>query len=192
MKRFSISMLAVLLLCAASTTWQPAGAGAPLVKTQAPGFYRLMLGDFEVTVLSDGSNQLPALKLLHGNASAMTDELRRSFLGPQVETSHNGFLINTGSKLVLIDPGAGSMLGPTTGELIANLRTAGYRPEQVDEIYITHMHTDHIGGLVVAGQRAFPNATLRIDQRDATGRVRPACEPRPRKRSAFFGPPPLL
>ena len=137
-----------------------------MVKTQAPGFYRLMLGDFEVTVLSDGTNKLQALKLLQGNASRIAEALKRGFLADPVETSHNGFLINTGTRLVLIDPGAGTLLGPSMGDLVNNLRAAGYRPEQVDEIYITHLHTDHAGGLVAEGQRAFPNAILRIDKRD--------------------------
>ena len=145
----------------------PVLAEVPMVKTQAPGFYRLMLGDFEITALSDGTNTLSALRLLQGDSARIAEVLGRRFLTDPVETSHNGYLINTGGKLVLIDPGAGTMLGPTTGDLINNLRAAGYRPEQVDEIYITHLHTDHVGGLITGGQRAFPNAIVRINKRDA-------------------------
>jgi hypothetical protein len=75
----------------------PLHAEAPMVKTQA-GFYRLMLGDFEVTVLSDGTNPLPAMKLLQGNPARIAEALKRNFLGEQVETSHNSFLVNTGTK----------------------------------------------------------------------------------------------
>jgi len=166
MKKFAHSVLAAACLGATSLLPLPVLADAPMVKTQAPGFYRLTIGDFEVTVLSDGTNQLQAMKLLQGDPREIAAALKRSFLGEQVETAHNGFLINTGSKLVLIDPGAGTMLGPSMGDLTSNLRAAGYRPELVDEIYITHMHTDHVGGLVAGGQRVFPNATLRIDKRD--------------------------
>ena len=167
MNKFARSVLAAACLSVTSLPPLPVLADAPMVKTQAPGFYRLMVGDIEVTVLSDGTNQLQAMKLLQGNSTEIAAALKRSFLGEQVETAHNGFLINTGSKLVLIDPGAGTMLGPSMGDLTNNLRAAGYRPEQVDEIYITHMHTDHVGGLVASsGQRAFPSATLRIDKRD--------------------------
>jgi glyoxylase-like metal-dependent hydrolase (beta-lactamase superfamily II) len=67
---------------------------------------------------------------------------------------------------VLIDTGGGTQSGMTAGTLASNLRAAGYRPEQVDEIYITHMHRDHVGGLVNADGRTFPNAILRIDKRD--------------------------
>ena len=141
-------------------------ADAPMAKAQAPAFYRTMVGDFEVTVLSDGTIKLPVTKLLQGDPTKVGDALRRNFLGQEVETSVNGFLVNTGGKLVLIDTGAGTTFGPTLGTLANNLRAAGYRPEQVDEIYITHMHADHVGGLVNTAGRTFPNAILRIDKRD--------------------------
>ena len=150
-----------LVLCAAQ-------AAAPQVKTQAPGFYRVMLGDFEVTALSDGTVALPMDKLLTGTTPAKTQKtLARSFLKAPLDTSVNGYLVNTGSKLVLIDTGAAGLFGPTLGNLLANLKAAGYQPEQVDEIYITHMHADHVGGLMAADKLAFPNATVRADKHDA-------------------------
>jgi glyoxylase-like metal-dependent hydrolase (beta-lactamase superfamily II) len=140
-------------------------AGAPQLKTQAPGYYRMMLGDFEVTALSDGTFTMKASELLtHVTPKELEDDLNRSFLSDSIESSVNGFLINTGTKLVLIDTGAGSSFVPTVGKLVANLKASGYRPEQVDEIYITHMHPDHVGGLVADGQRVFPNAVVRAAQ----------------------------
>ncbi len=91
----------------------------------------------------------------------------RSFLADPVETSVTGFLVNTGAKLILIDTGAGNLFGPTLGNLGNNLKAAGYQPEQVDEIYITHMHADHVGGLMAGDKLAFPNAIVRADKRDA-------------------------
>lgn len=145
-----------------------AHAAAPQVKTQAPGFYRLMLGNFEVTALSDGTVALPVDKLLTGTTAAKTQKtLARSFLKAPLDTSVNGYLVNTGTKLVLIDTGAAGLFGPTLGNLITNLKAAGYQPEQVDEIYITHMHADHVGGLMAADKLAFPNAIVRADKHDA-------------------------
>lgn len=164
MQAFS-TLFVVTCLCMGGLLLVPLHAEAPMVKTQA-GFYRLLLGDFEVTVLSDGPNLLPAMQLLQGNPARIAEALKRNFLGEQVETSHNAFLVNTGTKLVLIDAGAGTLLGPHTGDLLNNLRAAGYRPEQVDEIYFTHLHVDHVGGLMVGGQRAFPNAIVRVDKRE--------------------------
>ncbi len=145
-----------------------AQAAAPQVKTQAPGYYRVMLGDFEVTALSDGTVALPVDKLLTNTTPGQVDKaLKRDFLKVPLDTSVNGYLINTGSKLVLIDTGAAGLFGPTLGNLLVNLKAAGYQPEQVDEIYITHMHADHVGGLMAGDKPAFPNAIVRADQHDA-------------------------
>ena len=146
----------------------PAAAAAPLIKTSAPGYYRMMLGDFEVTALSDGTVSLPVNKLLSNTTPAKVNvALAQSALRSPLETSVNGYLINTGEKLILIDTGAASLFGPTLGKLVANLKASGYQPEQVDEIYITHMHPDHVGGLMAGDTPAFPNATVRADKRDA-------------------------
>ena len=143
-------------------------AAAPIQKGQAPGYYRMMLGDFEIVALSDGTVNLPVRKLLTNTKPQKVDELlMRSFLSDPVETSVNGYLVNTGAKLILIDTGAGNLFGPTLGNFADNFKAAGYRPEQVDEIYITHMHADHVGGLMAGGERAFPNAIVRADKRDA-------------------------
>ncbi|QSI32210.1 MBL fold metallo-hydrolase [Variovorax sp. RKNM96] len=145
-----------------------AHAGAPQVKTQAPGFYRMMLGDFEVTALFDGTIELEVKKLLTNTTQAQVGKLLdRSFKKDLVPTSVNSYLVNTGSKLVLIDTGAGSLFGPTLGNLRNNLLASGYKPEQVDDVFITHMHGDHVGGLIVDGKLAFPNATIHAGQEDA-------------------------
>ena len=145
-----------------------AHAAAPQLKTQAPGYYRLMLGAFEVTALSDGVFDLKTKELLTDTTPAQIDDLlARSFTGDSVPTSVNAYLINTGDRLILVDTGAAKLFGPTLGNLLTNLVASGYRPEQVDAILITHMHPDHIGGLMVGGKMAFPNATVHADQRDA-------------------------
>jgi glyoxylase-like metal-dependent hydrolase (beta-lactamase superfamily II) len=169
MPRFSCWLQqAALAAMSALVLFGSAHAAAPQVKTQAPGFYRVMLGDFEVTALSDGTVALPVDKLLTGTTAAKTQKtLALSFLKAPLDTSVNGYLVNTGTKLVLIDTGAAGLFGPTLGNLITNLKAAGYQPEQVDEIYITHMHADHVGGLMAADKLAFPNAIVRADKHDA-------------------------
>lgn len=148
---------------ASTTLTGVALAGAPMQKVQAPGFYRTTVGDFEVTALSDGSVPFNVHDLLTNVTPAQLDaDLARAFLKEPVEFSINTFLINTGTKLVLIDTGTGGAFGPTVGKLLANLEAAGYKPEQIDEIYITHMHGDHIGGLTTKdGKAVFPNAIVR-------------------------------
>jgi len=161
--RSGIVAIAVTSLSIAS-----AFASAPFAKTSGPGFYRVMLGDFEVTALSDGTVQLPVDKLLTNISPAdIAKGLKKNRLQSPLETSVNAYLINTGSKLVLIDTGAASRFGPTLGRLAANLKAAGYQAEQVDEIYITHMHGDHVGGLMDGDKLAFPNAIVRADKLEA-------------------------
>ncbi len=142
-------------------------AAAPQQKTQAPGYYRFMLGEVEITALSDGTFQMEPGGMLRINPQQLEPALTRAYLKSPVETSVNGFLINTGSKLVLVDTGAGTLFGPTLGRLLGNLEASGYRPEQVDEIYITHMHGDHIGGLLADGKPAYPNAVVRAARQEA-------------------------
>ena len=155
---------AMLTLLAATTGF----AAAPMQRTQAPGFYRMMVGDFEFTALNDGTNLLPADKLLRNvTAAELKKQLAAAYLQDPVETSFNAFLVNTGSKLVLIDTGAGSLMGPRNGHLLASLQAAGYQPEQVDEVYLTHFHGDHVGGLLSVDERTFPNAVVRADTREA-------------------------
>lgn len=143
-------------------------AAAPQVKSQSPGYYRVSLGDFEITAISDGTLMLPMDKLLlNTNPEEVKKALASVFLATSVETSVNAFLVNTGSKLILMDAGAGTIFGPTLGNLLANIKASGYQPEQIDEVYLTHLHMDHAGGLLVNDTRAFPNAVVRVDKRDS-------------------------
>lgn len=144
----------------------PVQAAAPMVKTQAPGYSRMMLGDFEVTALNDGGFDLPVDKLLMQPPEKTDTALKQYFQKLPVETSVNAFLVNTGTKLVLIDAGTGGLSGPTTGTLLANLRAAGYKPEQIDDIFITHLHSDHVGGLSHDGTAVFPNAQVHVSKID--------------------------
>jgi glyoxylase-like metal-dependent hydrolase (beta-lactamase superfamily II) len=144
----------------------PALAAAPMVKSQL-GFYRVMLGDFEVTALNDGVVAYATTRVLPtATPEQIKSGLSEHSLTDPVGMSYNAFLINTGSKLILIDTGTGGKLDDQpefhgTGRLMANLRAAGYQPEQVDEVYITHLGPDHVGGLTLGTERAFPNAILR-------------------------------
>ena len=172
MFRIHLQRASAIALFTAATVFATLGAtaahaAAPMVKT-SPGYYRMMLGDFEITALSDGTVGLPVDKLLTNIApAAVAKALAKAHLTNPVETSVNGYLINTGAKLILVDTGAAGLFGPTLGKLVANLKAAGYQPEQVDEVYLTHMHPDHAGGLMAGDKLAFPNAVVRADKHDA-------------------------
>jgi glyoxylase-like metal-dependent hydrolase (beta-lactamase superfamily II) len=140
----------------------------PQVRTQAPGYYRMILGDFEITTVSDGTLPLD----VSGIMTKATPEEVRSFFERSREplptdVSINALLVNTGANLVLIDAGAGALLGgKSSGRLVANLKASGYRPEQIDAVLITHLHGDHSAGLTIDGKPVFPEATVHVHARE--------------------------
>ncbi|MFS2202463.1 MBL fold metallo-hydrolase [Pseudomonas sp. Pseusp3] len=153
----TLGAIGLVLISTSALAQAPAQVG-----TQVPGYFRLALGNYEVTALFDGYNDLSP-KLLQGMSQSQIRALlaRRSIETPGVQTAFNAFLVNTGKQLVLIDTGAGQCIGPTAGQLPANLQAAGYKPEQVDAILITHLHLDHVCGLVDGQQQpVFANATV--------------------------------
>ena len=176
-------LAACLLACAGLVQ-----AAAPMVKTQAPGYYRIMLGDFEVTALSDGTHPFPVDTVMTNITQQQAlQDLAEVDLKLPLQGSINAFLINTGSKLILVDTGAGTLYGACCGKLMAHLRAAGYQPEQVDEVLITHLHKDHAGGILRDGQAAFPNAVLRVSQAEADYWLTPANKTKaPEFLSTFF------
>lgn len=139
------------------------------IKAQVPGYQRLAIGEYEVTALFDGYNDLGPGLLKGLSQQDIRSLLARKYIfSPGVQTAFNAFLVNTGQHLVLVDSGAGACIGETAGGLADNLRAAGYRPEQVDTVLITHLHLDHVCGLVTAqGQALFSQAQVYVAQAEA-------------------------
>ena len=144
-----------------------ASAKAPMGGGTALSSHRMKLGSFEVTTLLDGFIDLPPAVLL-GDQDLVKRHLEAAGLwGSSIRTAVNTFLVNTGEKLVMIDCGGAKMLGPTAGRMPAALAQLGIDAGQVDEVYITHMHGDHLHGAVTPeGAKVFPNAVLRIAKAD--------------------------
>lgn len=165
--------LALLRNCLLATSLVLTGfatqAAPAQVKTQVPGYYRHAIGSYEVTALYDGYVDLDT-KLLKGmRAEQVQSLLARMFLQSSkgVQTAVNAYLVNTGDKLVLVDAGSASCFGPSLGQVQDNLRAAGYKPEDVDTVLLTHLHPDHLCGVLdKAGKPAFPNATVWAAQED--------------------------
>ena len=141
----------------------------PLIGSQVPGVQRYMIGSAEVTAVLDGYTDVDTRTIRRADPKKISETLRAHFL-PENGTlrgSINAFIVNTGSELILIDAGGQNHFGPTVGRLMTNISHAGYRAEQFDRILLTHMHPDHIAGIVDrSGAKAFPNATLHVQEQE--------------------------
>jgi glyoxylase-like metal-dependent hydrolase (beta-lactamase superfamily II) len=164
-----LTALGLAFASVAATAPLTAHAAAPLQKSQVPGYYRLNVGEIEVTALFDGVIQLDTKLLKHASEADIQKLLARMFVrGPKVQTAVNAYLVNSGGKLVLIDTGAAKLFGPSLGHILANLKAAGHQPEQIDAVLLTHLHGDHTNGLLLPdGKPAFPNAEVWAAQADA-------------------------
>lgn len=145
-----------------------ASAAAPAATTQAPGFFRFKVGDIEVTQVTDGVFRRPLDAGFVRNAplpdvqAALADAFQPT---DTITIPITTTVINTGSRLVMIDAGTGGMAAPTAGSWLANFRAAGYEPEQVDAIVVSHFHGDHIQGIRdKEGKAVFPNATIHVPE----------------------------
>jgi glyoxylase-like metal-dependent hydrolase (beta-lactamase superfamily II) len=165
LKRNSMRFAAALLALLASLVADPnaALAAAPQHHDQAPGFFRLQVGDLEVTALSDGVTVIDP-HWLTGKKATMGGIEKAFHEDPHLlDGAENGFLVNTGKQLILVDAGAGTWFGAAFGRLANSLRSAGYTVDQVDLVLVTHLHSDHIGGLTTQdGTRVFPNADIYV------------------------------
>lgn len=122
-------------------------AAPPLQSATPADFYQFQLGDFQITALLDGVNPRNPAEIAT-DPERVKEHLERHRVEETVMASYNVFLVNTGSKLLLVDAGTGAMLGDNGGYLVDSLRAAGHQPEQIDAVLVTHFHPDHINGLV--------------------------------------------
>ena len=147
-------------------------ARAPKLGTQTPYGHRFILGDAEVTVVSDGPLPLgdPSGTFTGVPKEDVKKMLADNFLSPDnVVLEQNSPIVNTGDKLILFDTGMGSskMFGASTGRQQKSMTEAGIKPGDIDAVVCSHAHIDHIGGIVdEGGKPLFPNAQIYISQTD--------------------------
>jgi glyoxylase-like metal-dependent hydrolase (beta-lactamase superfamily II) len=141
---------------------RPAHATAPMLGAAKPTVYRYKLGGYEITNILDGAIQLDGPHPIFGadqTPEAVAKLAAENFLpATRMAISFAPVVINTGAELILFDTGNGAGRRPNAGSLRMMLGSAGYTPEQIDVVVLTHFHPDHIGGLMEDGKPAFPNA----------------------------------
>lgn len=172
--RTATSLGAIILVSALAACSPPADAPQEAASTAAPepaadpsGPYTFAVGDFVAVALPDAVLELPNDNKVLG--VGRTPEEVASLLADaglptdRLELSVHPLLVKTGERVLLFDTGAGATMGSSGGSLPASMTAAGVDPADVTDIFISHAHGDHVGGLVsAAGDLGFPNAAIHI------------------------------
>ncbi len=136
---------------------------------------QIRLGRFTVTALTDGYADMPYDYFPGRSAPEVETAASAQFTARPsgVRFLFNQYLVEDGERRILIDAGAAGSIGQT-GQLPQALAALGLKPGQIDAVIVTHMHQDHMGGLVLGGKNRYPEAELYIDRRDVTHWTDPA------------------
>lgn len=132
----------------------------------APGFKKLKVGEIEVISLNDGAARRPLAAEFVKNAPL--DEVKALLASQNLPTNYidvpyTPFLVVNGNQRYLMDTGFANNGGPTTGKLLENMAAAGYKPEDINNVVISHFHGDHINGLLYKdGSLVYPNAKVHV------------------------------
>lgn len=161
LNRRSLLFSAPALIAAPVLLPSAARAAAPQADKQAIGLYRTRIGSMEITAISDGYIPLPATIFSDTEPTAVAKAIEASPQTSALTIHINAFVVNTGTAIYMIDSGGPASYVPTIGRFNATLAAAGIAAEDVDQVLLTHLHIDHVGGLTdAAGKALFPNAGL--------------------------------
>ena len=130
-------------------------------------FQSFKIGSYTAVALKDGGLEVPVdgKSFVVGQPNEAVSAALKAGAAPvdHFEFSIQPLLVHAGTHVLLFDTGAGSFFGDIAGKLPESMMAAGEKPAGVTDIFISHAHGDHVGGLVTAtGALAFPNATIRV------------------------------
>ena len=178
MTRTSLSFLMAVLVAgamlpgcskpqpAATATPAPAAPAAPQPAGH-PDVFRFRIGTLDAAALKDGDIDAANDGKTFG-VGQPTDQVAALLAAAKQPTdvlhlSIQPLLVRSGPRILLFDTGAADASFARAGRLPASLRAAGVEPSQVTDIFLSHRHPDHVGGLLTReGALAFPNATVHL------------------------------
>lgn len=139
----------------------------PALDELVPSRYALKVGDIDVLVVSDGVLPLPTQMLGHNvSAAERAPWFKEMYLPPDaLDWALNVMVVRSGDRNILIDAGLGmdpDLNLPRAGQLIRRLGASGINLNEITDVVITHLHMDHIGGLLVDGVKEQLHPELRI------------------------------
>ena len=131
--------------------------------------YTRSVDEAEIVTLLDGFFPLEMNLFTNIGEEELAAILRENYKNPEtpIDLGISAHLVRIGGRSVLIDTGAGGQFGPTAGRMRSTLASIGVEPDSIDEIILTHMHPDHIGGAIDDGRAVFPNAGLHVSDTEA-------------------------
>ena len=180
-RAFTLSLPGASIAAASLLATRTGSAEAQAVQTQASPtkpvvpLAQIQLGRFTVTALCDGHADMP-FSYFPGRSPQEIEEAAGAVFAAKpggIRLVFNQYLVDDGERRILIDAGPAGTLGKS-GQLPSGLQAIGVRPDSIGAVIVTHMHQDHMGGLVAGGQRAFPNAEVYVDRRDVAYWTDPA------------------
>jgi len=188
LRRLALLATALVIGTGHAMAQQPQPTKSPTLQ-QVPGYYHQAIGSLRVTALFDGVVQLPRAQIA-GLTPAQVDALLSRRYVPEnkagLQTAINAYLVQLQGRLVMIDAGTADCFGAGLGHVAENLRAAGFQPERIDDVLLTHAHPDHLCGVLTTdGKQAFPNATVWVDRTEAEYWQSPEAESRTPKDLRF-------
>jgi glyoxylase-like metal-dependent hydrolase (beta-lactamase superfamily II) len=153
---------------AAAPAAEPAAPAAAVITpvAESADVKPFTIGAFQAAALRDGALSVPndnKVLAINKTKKDTSELLAANSLSPDtIDLSVQPLLVKTEGKVLLFDAGAAALFGPTAGKLPASLAAAGVDPASVTDVFISHAHGDHIGGLAANNTLAFPNASIHV------------------------------
>jgi glyoxylase-like metal-dependent hydrolase (beta-lactamase superfamily II) len=176
-RAFALSLPAASIAAASESSARTDSARAQTApsKPVMPPAAQFTIGRFMITALADGYADMP-FSYFPGRTPQQVEEMAKATMAAKpggIRFLFNQYVVDDGERRILIDAGPAGTLGKT-GRLLSSMQSIGVPPDSIEAVIVTHMHQDHMGGLVAGGRQNFPKAEVYVDRRDVVHWTDPA------------------